>query len=267
MNKKNELGAFVRAHRERLSPCAVGLPGGERRRTPGLRREELASLCGMSTTWLTWVEQGRPVSVSAKMLARLSHVLRLSEAERNYLFQLADKVDPEKNPRAMDVENQRDAGVIVDVIHAPAYVLDRQWNAIAWNDHAARLFVAWLGLENPDPDHNLLRYMFLQDTSRTFVADWPDRARRLVAEFRAECGKAVDTPPVNALLDTLLAGSADFSGLWATHDVVAREGGQRTFLHPAEGRLTFNQMSFQLQGRPDLKLTVLLQNERSPARG
>lgn len=167
----------------------------------------------------------------------------------------------------MDVENQRDAGVIVRVIEAPAYVLDRQWNAIAWNDHAARLFTAWLGPDNRDLDRNLLRYMFLQDTSRTFVFDWPDRARRLVAEFRAECGKVVDTPPVSALIDTLLAGSGELSRLWATHDVMAREGGQRTFLHPAEAPLAFNQLSFQLQGRPDLKLTVLLQNDRSMAQG
>jgi transcriptional regulator with XRE-family HTH domain len=261
MNKNKELGAFVRAHRERISPGTFGLSASQRRRTPGLRREELASMCGMSTTWLTWMEQGRPVSVSSRMLARLSDVLCLSPAERNYLFQLADKVDPERSARAMDVDGQQDAGAIVDVIQSPAYVLDRQWNAIAWNDPAARLFRDWLGAGGPDADRNLLRYMFLQDTSRAFVVDWPDRAGRLVAEFRAECGKAADTPPVSVLIDTLLAGSAEFSRLWAMRDVVAREGGRRAFLHPVEGLLAFNQMSFQFQGRPDLKLTVLRRSE------
>jgi transcriptional regulator with XRE-family HTH domain len=257
----NKLGAFVRAHRERVPPEALGLPKGERRRTPGLRREELAVLCGVSTTWLTWLEQGRPISASAKMLARLGGVLRLSAAERGYLFKLADKVDPDTDSKEINSENEREAETIAKVIQAPAYVLDRQWNAIAWNDYATHLFAGWFGPENTDPDHNLLRYMFLQKSARKFVVDWPERARRLVAEFRADCGKAVDTPPVKALVDDLVIRSADFSKLWSAHDVVAREGGLRKFLHPTEGQLVLNQISFQLQGRPDLKLTMLLQSE------
>lgn len=256
----NKLGAFVRAHRERISPETFGLSGAGRRRTPGLRREELATLCGVSTTWLTWLEQGRPVSASGKMLARLAGVLRLSAAERSYLFKLADKVDPEANSRAADTANAQEAQAIVDVIHTPAYVLDRQWNAIAWNADAQHLFTDWLGSANPDVERNLLRYMFLQKSARTFVVDWPERARRLVAEFRADCGKSVDAPPLDALIEALLTQSDRFAKLWAAQDVVTREGGLRKFQHPTDGALVLNQITLQLQGRPDLKLTMLLQN-------
>jgi hypothetical protein len=201
------------------------------------------------------------VSASAKMLSRLAGVLRLSAAERSYLFKLADKVDPEMDPKEADGENRQEARAIVSVIQAPAYVLDRQWNAVAWNEDANRLFTGWFGPENTDPDHNLLRYMFLQKSARKFVVDWPERARRLVAEFRADCGKAVDSPPIQALVENLLKRSINFSKLWAAQDVVAREGGLRKFLHPTEGHLILNQITFQLQGRPDLKLTMLMQSD------
>jgi transcriptional regulator with XRE-family HTH domain len=258
---KNKLGEFVRAHRERIGPEIFGLPNNQRRRTPGLRREELASLCGVSSTWITWLEQGRPVSASAKTLSKLAEVLRLSAAERKYLFGLSARVDPEIGSKAADAANAqeaKEAQAIVNVVRSPAYVLDRQWNAVAWNAHAARLFAGWLGPGSTDRDRNLLGYMFLQPAARKFVVDWPDRARRLVAEFRADCGKAADAPPVNDLIDHLLRQSKDFAKLWAFPDVVAREGGVRRFLHPEQGRLTFHQISLQLQGRPDLKVAMLL---------
>jgi transcriptional regulator with XRE-family HTH domain len=184
-----KLGAFVRAHRERITPESIGLPPGDRRRTPGLRREELAALCGVSATWITWLEQGRPVSASTKTLARLAAALRLSEAERSYLFRLADKVDPEASIKDLTVAKTKEVSKLVRVMQTPAYVLDRQWNAVAWNDQAAQLFLAWLGDESPDGERNLLQFMFLQRSAKRFVIDWSERARRLVAEFRAECGR------------------------------------------------------------------------------
>ena len=146
------LGEFIRAHRERLSPQAVGLAGGPRRRTPGLRREEVAQLCGVSPTWYTWIEQGRPVSASADALARIAVALQLSRAERAYLFELAAQRDPaEPDPASQDAP----AALLqtVALIGAPAYVLDRQWNALRWNVHASALFVGWL---DGDHDRNLL---------------------------------------------------------------------------------------------------------------
>jgi transcriptional regulator with XRE-family HTH domain len=151
----SKLGAFVRAHRERIAPDSIGLPLGDRRRTPGLRREKLAALCGVSATWITWLEQGRPVSASAKTLARLATALRLSEAERSYLFKLGDKVDPEARIKDLTDAKAREVSKLVGVIKSPAYVLDRQWNAVAWTSDAAQLFSTWLGSESPDGERNL----------------------------------------------------------------------------------------------------------------
>lgn len=117
----------------------------------------------------------------------MATALRLSDAERTYLFRLADKVNPE--PRMNDVADAKakEVSTLVTVIDAPAYVLDRQWNAVAWNDQAAKLFLAWLGNECSDGGRNLLQFMFLQGSARNFIICWEERARRLVAEFRAEC--------------------------------------------------------------------------------
>lgn len=254
----NKIGAFVRAHRECITPESIGLPASERRRTPGLRREELAVLCGVSATWITWLEQGRPVSASAKTLARLAAALRLSDAERSYLFRLADKVDPQADMKGLADAEAKEVSRLVGVIEAPAYVLDRQWNAVAWNDRAAQLFLTWLGSESADGGRNLLQFMFLQGSARNFVIDWQERARRLVAEFRAECGKGMDDPPIKDLIAMLQEQSGEFLRFWNAQDVVARVGGVRAFMHPTVGRLSFEQMTLQLQGRPDLKLTILL---------
>jgi len=254
----SKLGVFVRAHRERITPASVGLSASERRRTPGLRREELAVLCGVSSTWITWLEQGRPVSASAKTLARLATALRLSEAERSYLFGLADKVDPIAHVKNLADAKAKEVSRLVGVIEAPAYVLDRQWNAVAWNGQAAQLFAAWLGNEAPDGSRNLLQFMFLQRSAKKFIVDWPERARRLVAEFRAECGKGIDDPPITDLI-AMLQQSSEFLQFWNAQEVVAREGGVRAFMHPTGGRLVYEQITLQLQGRPDLKLTILPQ--------
>jgi transcriptional regulator with XRE-family HTH domain len=140
------LGAFIRTQRERLNPATFGLSPTERRRTPGLRREELAFLCGVSVTWLTWLEQGRPVSASAKMLVRMADVLRLTVAERKYLFKLADKVDPQGGlPGVSRADEESNASAVVGAIQTPAYMLDRGTNVIAWNTAAAAALRQRLG--------------------------------------------------------------------------------------------------------------------------
>src|ERR1700759_4828732 len=136
------LSAFLRALRERQSPADFGLAAGGRRRTPGLRREEVAQLCGLSVTWYTWLEQGREISLSPTALARLAAALRLGRAPRDYLFELAGKRDPEDGVVAID---ELPAPIIacVKAIRTPAYVLDRTWTARAWNTGSERLFVGW----------------------------------------------------------------------------------------------------------------------------
>jgi transcriptional regulator with XRE-family HTH domain len=248
------LGEFIRAHRERLSPLEVGLPPGPRRRTPGLRREEVAQLCGVSPTWYTWIEQGRPVSASADALARIAVALRLSRAERAYLFELAAQRDPaDPDPASHDAP----AALLktVELIDAPAYVLDRQWNALGWNAQAAALFVGWLDGSN---DRNLLTFTFTAPAARTLIVDWDTRARRLVAEFRADSIRHLNDAPSRALIDSLNAASDAFARFWASQDVGEREGGTREFNHPARGRVVFNQITFKPAHREDLKLVILV---------
>jgi transcriptional regulator with XRE-family HTH domain len=253
----NKLGEFIRAHRERTAPDSVGLPGGGRRRTPGLRREELAQLCDVSPTWLTWLEQGRAVQASAKMLARLAEVLHLSAAERAYLFSLADRLDPHHDDDGGSAEEALDA--IVAAIDVPAYMLDRQWDAVAWNPQAAQLFAGWLPPRpQPQTRPNLLRYMFLSPAARALIVDWPERARRLVAEFRADIGRHASEQALAGLIAELSDASATFAELWTLQDVVGREGGLRCFDHPQQGDLALNQVTLHLAKRHDLKLVMLL---------
>lgn len=252
----NKLGLYIRSHRERLQPQEVGLPSAGRRRTAGLRREELAQLCGVSPTWLTWLEQGRPVSASAKLLAVLADVLRLTPAERHYLFSLAEKHDPHAD--AQQSEASTDLAAMVNAIRTPAYVLDREWNALAWNRAARLLFAGWLDQRDGASPPNLLHFMFLSPAAPQLIRDWPDRAARLVAEFRADCGKHADQPPLAGLIAGLAERSSSFRQLWAAQHVVDRAGGRRHFLHPRDGELVYDQVTLHLARQHDLKLVMLL---------
>ena len=252
-NPALSLGAFLRALRERQTPAAHGLVAGPRRRTSGLRREEVASLCGLSVTWYTWIEQGRDVSVSPAALARLARGLRMSRAERSYMFELTAKRDPDRTSASNDPPDT--VLRCVYAIDGPAYILDRMWTARRWNAKASRLFAGWL---DPDGEPNLLRYIFLRPEARSLILDWEVRAHRVVAEFRATMTRHVDDPALRRLVDELSAKSSDFARCWAAHGVLAREGGERTFKHPSEGLLHYQQVSLSLAGWPEFRLTMLL---------
>jgi len=252
--RRKVLGDFLRSARARVQPADVGLPLGQRRRTPGLRREEVAQLCDISTTWYTWIEQGRPVTVSSAVLARLASVLRLERAERHYLFELAECTDP---------EHDRDAGdelppIVADCVHsitAAAYILDRCWNVMSWNEAFLKLFDGW---PERDEQPNLLRYIFLDPAARSLVVDWEERASRVVAEFRADAGPHAEEAGVRDVIQQLLRESPVFAHWWTRHTVVDRKGGVRDFQHPREGRLSYQQITFRLAVRPDCKLVMLL---------
>ncbi len=243
------LGAFIRAHRERARPAS----SGGRRRTPGLRREELAAQAGISTTWCAWIEQGRPVQASPDTLGRLARALALSRAERAYLFELSGRLDPD-----LPDETQADAPASlvtsVKAIEHPAYGLDRLWTACAWNAAAAGLFCGWL---DGDRQRNLLRFIFLDENARLLIPEWEDRARRVLAEFRADFGHTFRDAKVKDFIDRLKSESPLFAQAWDQQDVLSRHGGLRTFNHPHEGRLRFEQHTFTFAERPDFKLVLL----------
>jgi transcriptional regulator with XRE-family HTH domain len=247
-DQRRLLGEFVRAHRERIRP--TGQSG--RRRTPGLRREELADRAGISVTWCTWIEQGRPVQASREALGRIAEALSLSPAERAYLFELAGRLDPESS-RRQTADAPPSLVAAVKAIEHPAYGLDWLWNACCWNEAAARLFHGWL---DGDCQRNLLRYVFLEPAARVLIPLWKDRARRLLAEFRADFAHTFRDARVTSFIEALRGESPFFAAAWDEQAVQIREGGLRTFNHPHHGILRFTQHSFAPAERPDYKLVM-----------
>jgi transcriptional regulator with XRE-family HTH domain len=249
-DQRRLLGEFVRAHRERIRPPT---PSG-RRRTPGLRREELAAQSGISVTWCAWIEQGRPVQASPEALGRLADALSLTCAERAYLFELAGRIDPD-DPAALADEAPVSLVAAVEALQHPAYGLDRLWNACCWNRAAANLFCGWL-----DGSHqrNLLCFVFIEEGARSLIPEWQERARRLLAEFRADFGHTFRDPRVKGFIDGLKAESELFARLWDEQDVQHRTGGVRSFDHPRRGHLVFDQHSFSPTDRQDFKLVLLV---------
>jgi transcriptional regulator with XRE-family HTH domain len=253
-DQRKALGAFLCRQRAKLLPAMVGLAQGSRRRTPGLRREEVAELSGISATWYSWIEQGRDVSLSAPALARLAGALQLSSAERSYLFELAGKRDPKEPADGEPAELPPGLAAVVQMLPTPAYLLDRYWRARAWNAPAERLFAGWL--DRPG-DHGLLEYIFLEPAARALIRDWENRARRILAEFRVDFSRHMDDPALNGLVSDLARRSALFARSWEEHAVLGREGGERTFNHPRDGFLRFEQVAFNLASHPEFKLMVL----------
>ncbi len=259
-----ELGRFLRSLRERTLPETAGFSGEGRRRTPGLRREELAQLSGISATWYSWIEQGRPVSVSPGVLERLAEVLRMTVAQRQYLFDLAGKHSGDAPDSREPEEISPPIPEIVLSQPGPSYLLDGSWNAVLWNKPAEELFCGWLSPGSRT--RNLLEYMFLEPAARSLVVDWEERARRLIADFRADCARKLEEPPFPGLLDSLHSGSPEFRMFWQTREVSWREGGRKLFRHPALGVLEYRQSTFHPASRRDLKLTVLVPEKQSSLR-
>jgi transcriptional regulator with XRE-family HTH domain len=249
------LGDFLRARRAALSPADVGqtLSPGARRRTPGLRREEVALLCGLSTTWYTWIEQGRDIRISAAAAARLAEVLRLNLTERGYLFELARRRDP-LPPASQGGVVDPALEALLQAIAAPAYLLDAGWCVQARNAAADALLQPWFGSGEPC----LLRFVFLQPVARGFICDWEQRARRLLAECRADLAQQASDGPLRECVSALQRESPDFARLWHQHAVLAREGGERAFQHPQRGLLRYRQTTLLPATRTCSKLVALL---------
>lgn len=254
------LGSFLRARRESLQPEQVGLTEGVRRRTPGLRREEVAQLAGVSITWYTWIEQGRPISFTAEVLQSLARALRLQTQETSYLFALAHLPAPAGRPASDDLspallrllEHQGDY---------PAYVMGCAWDVLAWNRAAAGLFGDFGRL--PPARRNLLWYTFTSSYARALIVGWEQRAQRLLAEFRHDCGESLAEPWMGAFIEQLCQASADFARWWPQQQVLTRDGGRRTFAHPRCGPLVFEQLTLHPAGSPGHKLVIHIPTDDS----
>ena len=256
MASRDELAAFLRARREALQPAEVGLPSGRRRRTPGLRREEVALLAGVSLTWYTWLEQGRRINASRDVLGALARGLRLDEAARRHLFDLAGPADaddvagePEQVPDAL-------SRLIEAMEPAPAYVLGSAWQILAWNRAEALLYPALETL--PEPQRNLLWIIFADPTTRDLLADWETQARRILAEFRAGTARVVHRPDVATLIGELSLASASFAEWWAERDVAQFQTRLRRYHHPRAGELVFEYQQLTSSEWPSLRVVCQL---------
>ena len=248
--RRKTLGAFVRARRESIAPDA---PGG-RRRTPGLRREELAARAGIGMTWVAWIEQGREVRPSSETLARLAKGLSLTSAERSYLFTLAERHDP-ADPFSSGITDAPSAiTALVQGLEWPAYGLDAAWRVCCANAAARHLFT---GLFDEEDQPNLLRYIFTSPQARSMLPDWNERCQRVMAEFRRDYGRVMSDPRVAAVVEWLCENSEAFRTAWGQQTVRDREGGVREFEHPEDGALRFTQHTLAEVERGDFRLVVL----------
>jgi transcriptional regulator with XRE-family HTH domain len=249
--RRVEFGDFLRSRRERLSPKAVGIAGGRRRRTAGLRREEVAELAGIGVDWYIRLEQGRTVNPSATTVDALARALKLGKAEHAHLRSLAR--DPDR--RVFAIETVPDSiRRLLDSLDLPAYVTGRRWDVLAWNAVAEEIFGFGRLAEG---DRNVLLAMLTNPAMRKlFGATWADEARRMVAQFRVTHDIWAGDPAFVSLLERLRQGSPEFSAWWGAHDVRGTASGRKVLNHPKRGRLHFEYTSFQANDDPGLKLTI-----------
>jgi len=249
--RRSEFGDFLRSRREKLTPKAVGLPPGRRRRTAGLRREEVAELAGIGVDWYIRLEQGRTVSPSVTTIDALARALRLSRAEHAHLRALARDADRRTFVRESVPEAIRR---MVDGLNQPAYVTGRRWDILAWNAAAEEIFAL---SRLPEDDRNTLICVLTNpQTRRLFGSGWADEAKRMVAQFRATHDLWAGDPAFVELLARLRQGCAEFAGWWEAHDIKGIAGGHKSLKHPKKGLLRFEHASFQANDDPALKLVI-----------
>jgi hypothetical protein len=251
--RRSELSDFLRTRRAKIVPSDVGLADGARRRTPGLRREEVALLANIGATWYTRLEQGLPINVSGEVLDGISRALRLTSAERRHL-QLLAGLQPAVAPQ----DEERVSDLVMRVLSAldpcPAYVRGRRWDLLAWNRTADALsnFSSTAG-----PSRNMVWRLF-RDTSLSCRLGDPDCARRrCVAQFRAVAAKYPNDPAFIELIEDLRTNSPEFRRLWAEHDVLGSADGLKRYVHPDLGELILDHTSFELPGDGDVTMIVL----------
>jgi transcriptional regulator with XRE-family HTH domain len=254
------LGQLLRSRRERLTPADVGLPAGSRRRTVGLRREEVALLANVSTTYYTFLEQGRQVRPSAQVLDALAAALQMSAAERRYLQVLAHGGDdPPGGGMAITASppEQLDWGV-ADLVQRldpfPTIVKGRRWDVLAANAAAAELFTDWTVL--PDEERNLVRWMFTTDRAREVYLEWEPEARAMLGRFRLAAARYRDDPDFTALISGLLRDSEQVRQWWPEHDVVAVGSGSKKLRHPRLGPVSYSHVVLQVADNPDQTLVT-----------
>ena len=260
MTDANSLGTYLRDRRAKLDPTAFGFPL-KRRRTPGLRREEVAQRANVSATWYTWLEQGRGGAPSADVLDRIARAMMLTDVEREHLFLLALGRPPEVRYHAPEGISPRLQRVLDTLEYSPAFIRTATWDVIAWNRAAAAVLTDYSTL--PDGQRNVLRMMFRDSRVRAAQPNWQSVARYVVASFRADVARAGAARNVQSLVDELCATSPEFAAMWRDNDVQGHGDGVKVLHHPIAGPLSMEFSAFAVDGRPDL--TMVIYNPATPA--
>lgn len=249
-----EAGDFLRSRRQRLTPAMVGLPNGVRRRTSGLRREEVAMLAGVGTTWYTWLEQGRDVRPSNDVLSAIADALRLDPAERRLLFALHNR--PQALDRSVSAEHigaplRR---MLDSLTEQPAYIRGSRWDILAWNKAADAVYGPYERLQG---DHRNGLYMLFADPEhRRLISDWHTVARISLAMFRGDHAQHVGDPGFERLVTMLTRISPEFAEWWPLRDVAFPSTGPKHINHPVAGSMHFEYSSFGIDDHPGMRLIV-----------
>lgn len=261
MKKYKELGDFLRTRRERLLPAEAGLNVRKAgRRTPGLRREEVSTLSGVSLAWYTYLEQGRPIHASSEVLESLARTLKLNNEERRYLFELAGQAVPSGSAVDEDegTETVPKAAQLIlnEMNHYPAYIVSARLNVVAWNKLASQIFGPFE--ETSDLERNLLWRMFTRKDYRRLFIHWEYMAKSLLAQFRSFYGKHMYDPWLNSLADKLTEASKEFKDWWLKHDVDGIPDGNKEINHPRLGMLKMSYTNLLLADKQNMVLTVFI---------
>jgi len=249
----NPLGSYLKDRRTRLDPASLGFAGG-RRRTPGLRREEVAQRANISPTWYAWLEQGRGGAPSADVLNRIAKGLMLTDSEREHLFMLGLGHPPEVRYKAAEGVSPRLQRVLDAMEATPAIVKTALWDVVAWNRAAAALLTDYGKLA--PADRNILKMMFSNSRVRAAQDDWQSVARFVVGAFRADAARAGATAEIGQFVEELSRLSPEFEALWLANDVNAYGEGLKRLHHPKLGLLELEFSAFAVDGRPDLGMIV-----------
>ena len=264
--QRQELGALLRARRGQLAAADLGLPATPRRRARGLRREEVATLSGVSITWYTWLEQGRDIHPSRQVLNALARTLRLSGTEHAYVLSLAGYSTPPPPPDAARTAPAHVQRLLEAQAGLAAFAIAADWQIVGWNRAYAVLYpgIATVAAD----DRNLLWLVFTDPYVRRLLPQWGDDSRRFLAEFRAEAGPRLEQPSVAALVRRLREASDAFRAGWEDHDIQGFSSRERLFNHPASGDLLLEHHQLTPADHPDLQVVVYtpVEDGRTPQR-
>ncbi|MCP1132519.1 helix-turn-helix transcriptional regulator [Paenibacillus polysaccharolyticus] len=258
------LGNFLRDLRASVSPLDVGLLPGNRRRTRGLRREEVAGIANIGLSWYTRLEQGRDIRPSVGVLESLASALQLTPNERRHLFLLAGESLP---PQSTIIEEKLSPSIqdMLNELHPnPAYVIGKKWDFLAWNEAADAVFM--IHRVSPPHDYNLMWRQFTDSIWKEGSEDWESVSRRMIAEFRTARARYLNDDSFDKLIEDLKRTSDDFTRMWQYHEVPVSLDGYKKLLHPTFGVIEFEHVTLQFPNEPDQRMMIYMPHPATKSR-